>query len=301
MKYLITGGSGLVGNKLTELILSNNEEVNWLTSSSKSKHNVQCYNWNIQTNEIDLNCFEKVDTIIHLAGAGIADKSWSKKRKKELIESRIKTTHLLFNAVKNLQVKPHTIIAASAIGIYKDFENNLIDEESEYGTDFLAKLTIDWEQAVNEFEKIGIRVIKLRIGIVLSKDGGYLKKLTTLAKYGLSAAFGNGKMLISWIHITDLANMFLFAAKNKNINGNYNAVAPIVVTNYEMTKQISKALKRPFFLPNIPTLVFKLMFGEMSEVILMSRNISANKIINTKFKFEFLNIKDALNNLFQKH
>jgi len=300
MKYLISGGSGLVGKVLTSKILAQNEQVNWLTSSKKEQKNVSCFSWNIETNQIDNDCFIGVDAIIHLAGAGVADKNWSDLRKKELIDSRIKSTQLLFDSVKNLTKKPKVIVAASAIGIYKNQNDHLLTEESEQGTDFLATLTSDWENAVNQFESIGIRVVKLRIGIVLSANGGYLLKVAAPAKWGFASALGNGKMITSWIHIDDLANLFLYAAKNENLQGVYNAVAPNPVTNNEITKQIAKALNRPFFMPNVPTFALKLIFGEMANVILMSQNISANKTINAGFKFKFEHVLQALNQIYSK-
>lgn len=300
MKYLISGGSGLVGKVITNKILAQNEQVNWLTSSKKQQKNVSCFGWNIDTNEIDSNCFTDVDAIIHLAGAGVAEENWTEKRKKELIDSRIKSTQLLFDSIKNLTNKPKVIISASAIGIYKNQNDLLLNEESEEGRDFLATLTKDWENAVDQFESIGIRVVKLRIGIVLSAEGGYLQKVAAPAKFGFASALGNGKMITSWIHVNDLANLFLFAAKTENIDGVYNAVAHNPVANYEITKQIAKALHRPFFMPNVPAFALKLIFGEMAAVILMSQNISAQKTINAGFKFEYETVEQALNNIYKK-
>jgi hypothetical protein len=299
MKYLITGGSGLIGREITKILLEKNENVNWLTSSKKEKKDVKCFNWNINKNQLDENCFQDVDVIIHLAGAGIADKKWTVERKKELIESRIKSTQLLFECLKLMKNKPKTIVCSSAIGIYKNQNDHLLNEESETGSDFLADLTLQWEQAVNKFETIGIRVVKLRIGIVLSKDGGYLKSIAAPIKLGLAAALGNGKMITSWIHVSDLANLFLYAAINEKMQGVFNAVAPNPVTNFEMTKQIAKTLNKPFFLPNVPAFILKLVFGELSSVILMSQNISSKKTEEIGFKFEYLNVTDALKNIYK--
>lgn len=299
MKYLITGGSGLIGSEITKFVLKNNEEVNWLTNSKKERKGVNSFYWNINQNQLDKSCFENVDVIIHLAGAGIADKKWSTERKKELIESRIKSTQLLFDTLKTMQKKPKTIICASAIGIYKNQNDQILDEESEIGNDFLADLTNKWENAIKQFETMGIRVVILRIGIVLSKNGGYLKSIATPIKFGFAAALGNGKMITSWIHIDDLANLFLYASKNEKMIGIYNAVAPNPITNFEMTKEIANVLKRPFFLPNIPAFILKIVFGEMAAVILMSQNVSSKKAENVGFKFKYKKIKDALNNIFK--
>jgi len=300
MKYLITGGSGMVGTRITEVLLKNHQEVNWLSSSKKSKQGVNSFYWNIKTNEFDNKCLEGVDVIIHLAGTGIADKNWTPERKVELIDSRIKSTALLLEAIKKTSSKPKAIIAASAIGIYKNKGNDLLDENATIGNDFLATLTHDWEKAMDGFEALNIRTVKVRIGIVLAPEGGYLNKIAAPAKFGFAAALGDGKAMTSWIHIDDLVSMFLFFSNKNNLNGVYNAVAPHPVSNYEMTSQIAKALHKPFFMPNVPSFALKLVFGEMASVILMSQNISCKKIIETGFEFKHVELPNALQNLLSK-
>lgn len=298
MKYLITGGSGMIGKRITQEILLKNNEVNWLSSSYKQQKGVQSFHWDIKTNKIDTNCFNGVDTIIHLAGAGVTDRNWTADYKKEMIDSRILSTRLLFNSLKDLPHKPKVIVSASAIGIYGNITEELTTEIAPAGNTFLAKLTQQWEEEVDLFEQLGIRVVKLRVGIVLATEGGFLKKVAAPAKWCLGAALGNGKMITSWIHINDLVNMFLFAAEHDNLHGAYNAVAPHPVSNYEISKQIARALHKPFFMPNVPVFALRLVFGEMAFIILSSQHISSQKITHAGFTFRFNEIEPALNHLF---
>lgn len=298
MKYLITGGSGLIGKRITEEILLKNGSVNWLSSSHKQQKGVQSFHWNTKTNEIDTACFKGVDAIINLAGAGVTDHNWTAAYKKEMIDSRIQSTRLLYNSVKDLPEKPKVIVSASAIGIYGNITEGLTTEIAPVGDTFLARLTQQWEEEVDRFEQLGIRVVKIRIGIVLAAEGGFLKKVAAPVKWGLGSALGNGKMITSWIHINDLVNLFLFAAAHENIHGAYNAVAPNPVSNYEITRQIAKALHKPFFMPNVPEFGLRMVFGEMASIILSSQNISSQKISNAGFTFQFHKIEPAINHLF---
>ncbi len=298
MKYLITGGSGLIGKRITQEILLKNNGVNWLSSSHKQQKGVASFHWDIKTNQIDTDCFKEVDTIIHLAGAGVTDHNWTANYKKEMIDSRILSTRLLFNSLKDLPQKPKVIVSASAIGIYGNITEQLTTEIEPAGNTFLAKLTQQWEEEVDWFEQLGIRVVKLRVGIVLAAEGGFLKKVAAPAKWGLGAALGNGKMITSWIHINDLVNMFLFAAEHQNLHGAYNAVAPHPVSNYEISKQIARALHKPFFMPNVPAFALRLVYGEMAAMILSSQNISSQKITDAGFTFHFNEVEQAINQLF---
>lgn len=297
MKYLVTGGSGLIGSEITRMLLKENDQVNWLSSSKKEQNGVTTYNWDLEKGTIENGCFEGVDTIIHLAGAGVADKKWTPAYKNLLITSRIDSTRLLFSELEKINNRPKVIIAASAIGIYGNLTAGETFENAAIGNSFLAELTQNWENEVDKMEQLGIRVVKLRIGIVLAAEGGFIKKVAAPAKFGFAAALGNGKMQTSWIHINDLANMFLFAVKNEQLHGAYNAVAPNPVSNYEITKQIAKALHKPFFLPNIPAFVLKLVFGEMTDMLLSSQYVSSKKIQEAGFSFKYKTIQEALNNI----
>jgi uncharacterized protein len=297
MKYLITGGSGLIGREITQLILKENDQVNWLSTSKKKQNGVATYSWDLEKGTIESGCFDGVNAIIHLAGAGVADHKWTPAYKKLLITSRIDSAQLLFKELEKIENRPKVIISASAIGIYGNLTAGETSENAAIGDSFLAELTQNWENEVDKLEQLGIRVVKLRIGIVLAADGGFIKKVAAPAKFGFAAALGNGKMQTSWIHITDLANMFLFGAKNDQLHGAYNAVAPNPVSNYEITKQIAKALHKPFFLPNIPAFVLKLIFGEMTDMLLSSQHVSAKKIQAAGFSFKYKIIQEALKNI----
>ncbi len=291
---LITGASGLVGTHLTQLALSKNYNVKWLGRSATNTHtNVQSFVWDIEKEYIDEKCFENVDFVVHLAGAGVADKAWTNQRKKEILESRTKSTDLLAKYTPKTNVKK--VISASAIGFYGlDTGNNWVDESAKVGTDFLAEVTKYWEESAN---KINIPTIKLRIGVVLSKKGGALVKLAEPIKWCAGAALGTGEQYISWIHIDDLCELFLFGLENENMIGVFNAVAPNPLTNLEITKAIAKQIKKPLILPNVPSFVLKIILGEMAGIVLGGNKVSAKKTIESGFKFQYETIEKALINL----
>jgi uncharacterized protein len=299
MKVLITGATGLVGKELTELLLQNGIKVNYLTTSKnkiQSQPNYQGFYWNPQAGVIDENCLMGVTTIIHLAGASIA-KRWTDRYKQEIIESRFLSTSLLYNALKNYTHEVTNIISASAIGIYPNRLDAFYKEDfTHFEETFLADVVVRWEESLSQIERLGISVCKFRIGLVLSEKGGVLQQVLKPTKLGLGAAFGSGKQFMSWIHIHDLANMFLFAIQN-NLSGVYNAVAPNPVTNQDFSVTIAQTLNKPFFLPNIPRFVMALLLGEMHILLFESQNVSAEKIIHAGFRFEFKTLYTALQDL----
>lgn len=301
-KILITGGTGLVGTILTEFLLKKGYEVTFLSrTEGVTKKGVQKYKWDVDQNYIDDKAFEGITDIIHLAGTGVADKRWSKKHKKNIYESRITATKLLFNKVKELNISINSLICASAIGIYGMSEDDtLFTEKSQYAEDFLAKVTVDWETEMDRFSQIGTRVVKLRIGLVLSDQGGALVKLVEPVKWGAGAALGTGKQYMSWIHIHDLANMFITSLEDSSYEGAYNAVASKPVTNLEMTKVIAKVLNKPLFLPNVPTFALKIIIGEMANLVVTGLNISNQKIKNQGFTLKYEDLEKTLIALLKK-
>lgn len=299
MKILITGATGLVGIALTELLLQNGIKVNYLTTSkSKIQYqpNYQGFYWNPESGIIDENCLIGVKDIIHLCGSSIANR-WTSQYKEEIIESRVLSTNLLFNTLKN---NPHHVkqfISASAVGIYPDSLKNYYTEGfTDFNDSFLANVVVKWEESVNQMERLNINVCKLRIGLVLSNKGGALPQMIKPIKMGLGAPFGSGKQIQSWIHIHDLTKMFLFALQN-NLSGIYNAVAPDPVTNSELTSTIADLLDKPLFLPNIPRLLMKLSLGEMHTLLFESQNVSSQKIIQEGFNFKYKTVHTALEQL----
>ena len=300
MRVLITGATGLIGNKIVQLCLKNDIKVSYLsTSKSKiqNKENYQGFYWNPKTLEIDKKCLENVDAIIHLAGATIS-KRWTESYKKEILNSRKVTTQLLFSTLVAEDHDVKQIISASAIGIYPDSLVNYYDEDYNdiNETSFLSKVVKVWEQEVDAFSKLGIMVSKVRIGLVLAKDDGALPQMVKPIKMGVGAAFGSGEQWQSWIHNTDLANLFLYVLQRK-LNGVYNGVAPNPITNQELTKTIASVLNKPLFLPNIPKFVMKLVLGEMHKLLFESQRVSSKKIEDKGFDFKYNNLKPALENL----
>jgi len=295
---LITGGSGLVGRSLTGLLLKEGHKVSWLSRSGKSTENVQGYRWDVNKGTIDNAALEWADTVIHLAGEGVANGRWTNAQKKRILDSRIESTKLLCNAIQEVGPnKPNTFVSASAIGFYgMDNGERLLIEEDDPGSDFLAEVTSKWEQTVDEIEKLSIAVTKVRIGVVLSSNGGALEKMSLPIRWGAGAALGSGKQYMSWIHIDDLCSLICYLME-KDLTGTYNAVSPNPATNKEMTKSIATLLKRPFFLPNIPAFILKLTLGEMADMLLGSGKVSSIKIEKAGFQFRFPTLELAFKNL----
>lgn len=299
-RILITGGSGLVGLQLSELLVKQGYEVVHLSRYRSKSSSYKTFTWDLSAKVIEDGAFDGVSQIVHLAGAGVADKRWSTERKAELTSSRIDSANLIYKSLKDSGHKIEAFISASAIGIY-GFDTGGIEQTEDrmqLGDDFLATLTKKWEAAADQFDIEGTRVVKYRIGLVLSKSGGLLGKLVPLAKLGLSSAFGSGNQYMSWIHIDDLAKMFLYAIEKTEMNGAYNAVAPGPVVNKDFLTQLAKVLNKPYFLPNTPKFVLKLVLGELSSAITGGNKVSSDKIEQAGFNFQFNNLQDSLTDLF---
>ena len=294
---LITGASGLIGQRLTELLLQKGYHVSHLGRKSR-EGKIPSYVWDIEQGIVDGRAFQNIDSVIHLAGAGVADKPWTQKRKHEILESRTKSTQLLFRELSKNKHSIKSFISASAIGYYGfgDSEEVFV-EENEAGTDFLASVTSQWETEVDKLNELYLRVVKVRIGIVLSDKGGALKPMILPIKLFAGSPLGSGKQYMSWIHIDDLCRLFIHAVENESMAGAYNAVAPVPVTNKEFIKTISKVVERPLWLPNVPGFVLKLLLGEMAGLILNGSRIDSSKIQKTAFQFQYPILDDALRNL----
>ena len=299
MRILITGATGLIGQEIVRLCHKKEIQVNYLTTNkSKIKHNknYQGFYWNPKKEKINTKCFIGVDTIIHLAGATIS-KRWTPAYKKTILNSRKNATELLINSLKGENHQIKHIVSASAIGIYPNSITNYYDQTfNQTNPSFLGKVVSTWEKAVDGFKEVSINVSKIRIGLVLSHKGGALPQIIKPIKYGLGAAFGSGKQWQSWIHISDLAYMFLFVAENQ-LNGTYNGVAPNPVSNADVIKTAAKVLKKPLFLPNIPSFFMKLVLGEMHILLFESQRVSSKNIQNKGFNFKFNYLEPALKDL----
>lgn len=299
MTVLITGATGLVGQELVNLLLQNGHNVHYL-STSKSKlvtnTNYKGFYWDPKNAEIDTNALTDVEVIIHLAGANVA-KKWTTAYKEEIIESRVLSTQLLYKTLQKNSHQVKQIISASAVGIYPDSLTDIYHEtDLDIDVSFLGNVVKQWENEVSQFEKLEIIVSKIRIGIVLAKNGGALQEMAKPIKYGVGAAFGSGEQYQSWIHVQDLVAIFQFVMENR-LPGIYNGVAPYPVTNSELTKAIAKTLGKPLFLPNIPKFAMKLILGEMHQILFSSQHVSCRKLLDENFQFKFASLDKALNDL----
>lgn len=299
---LITGGTGLIGRYLIKSLSKDSNTIYVLTrSESRFENNVNFINWDPDSQRLDLSNIPAVDFIINLAGASIDGSRWTNSYKRKILESRLNSTSLLFKEIKKLKQKPSLYIGASATGFYKKNTKVAQVEEDYKGSDFLSDVVAKWEKESNNFMKYGIRTVLLRIGLVLSKDGGVLKKLYPIFKLFLGVPIGSGRQIISWIHIKDLVDFILKSIGDNKISGAYNLTAPEVITNYKFTEELALVWKRPVF-PKIfkaPSLIVKLLFGEQSSLVLNGLNVSSKKIESTSFKFSFTNIKSALKDIYR--
>ncbi|MDF1549140.1 MAG: TIGR01777 family oxidoreductase [Bacteroidales bacterium] len=302
-KVLITGGSGLIGRMLAKELDKEGYKISILGRNkyNQDKNSYTHYNWDIEKGNIDSEAVKNVECIVHLAGENISEKKWSPTQKIIIENSRVKSAKLLYQACLEQKVWPKTFISSSAIGYYGTFTSDkILTEEDGPGSDFLAEIGKKWESAADLFKQKGIRTVKIRTGVVLSKDGAAYPKMAKPAKFGLAAAFGSGKQYVPWIHIHDIVNIFTKAIEDEKMHGAYNGVAPQHLTNKELTKAIAKSFNKPYWLPNIPEFILKAVFGEMSDIILKGSRISAEKIKASGYTFKFSEIEDALKELSTK-
>ncbi len=297
-KVLITGGTGLIGSRLTEMLLEKGYEVAYLSRGQAEATRVKAYRWDLEKGYLDEEAIRAADCIIHLAGAGVADERWTTRRKKEILESRTRSSRLLYEGLQRTPNGVKTFLSASAIGIYGgDRGEELLTETSAPGNDFLAEVTKAWEGAVQPVAGLGIRTVLLRIGIVLSDKGGALVKMAQPVRLGAGSPLGSGKQWVSWIHVDDLCRLFLYCLENPHVQGPYNAVAPEPATNEELTKQIAEVLGKPLFMPNVPAFALKLAVGEMAATVLGSAKVSSQKITQAGFTYGFPGLVPALRDL----
>lgn len=296
---LITGGTGMIGSRLSHLLVEKGYEVAFLSRDYGQIPSTKVYRWDIQKGYIDEEALEKADYLVHLAGANIAEGRWTAQRKQEIINSRTKGIELIARLLQSRPYQLKAFVSASGIGYYgADTGNRPITEETPSGSDFLAHVTRHWENAAELIANVGIRTTKLRIGIVLSNKGGALPKIAAPVRMGVGAPLASGHQWMSWIHIDDLCRMFIEALENPQWQGEYNAVAPQPVTNAAFTRQIATILNRPLWLPSVPSFMLRAVFGEMASLVL-GGNYVQNKRINdsTDFVYQFLSVDEALEHL----
>lgn len=294
---LIAGGSGLVGKRLTQLLQQRGYAVAWLSREAKAAGPVQAFTWDIKRQLIDKAAFEFADAVVNLAGAGVADKRWTASYKKEIYESRIQSTALLADYMAHQTHHVEAFINASAIGIYGNDFNKEATEKTEAADTFLAKVCKDWEAATHQAREAGVRTVCIRTGIVLSQNEGFIGQLKTPVQWYAGTALGSGEQLTSWIHIDDLCGIYIEALENISMSGPYNAVAPVPVTNKQLTYLLAKELNRSIVLPNAPHFALKLALGEMADMLVGSQPVSAQKILDTGYVFKFAQAGEAMHDL----
>lgn len=295
-KILIAGGSGLVGSRLTEMLLAKGYFVQHL---SRSAHNgsVPTYQWDVEQLSVDEKAFDKVSVVINFAGAGIADKPWTAKRKEEIINSRVNAAKTIHNFLSTHTHEVSTYIGASAIGIYGNLQKEkLTEKDATDENDFMVHCCKQWEQQHQAIAKIGIRTAIIRIGIVLSTKGGALKEMLKPFDFYTGVYFGNGNMITSWIHIDDLCNQFIYAIEHDSINGIYNAVAPLPVSNKALIKAIAN-IKKALLIFSAPRFFLNLILGKRSSIIFQSLDVSSTKIQQAGFEFRCNDVNSAIKNI----
>lgn len=307
LTVLITGGTGVIGKHLTKMLLDKGYEVIVLSRESKvgsREPGVSFANWNIKNQTIDTNAIAKADYIVHLAGASVAEKRWTAKRKKEIVDSRTQSSALIVKALKEIPNHVKAVVSISAIGWYgadtKESLRNGFNEDAKADTEFLGATCKVWEESI-EPVAINKRLVKLRAGIVLSNSGGAFAEFKKPLKAAVATVFGNGKQVVSWIHIDDLCRMFIHAIEHEEMNGAYNAVATHPLTNKELMISLGKKMRGQFFIPVfIPAFLLKIILGEMSVELLKSARVNNDKIRSAGFYFLYPTLDVALDDLIKK-
>lgn len=300
---LIAGGSGLIGRKLTTMLLEKGHDVIILSRKNTTSNNsrISYAVWNPSQQTIDINAVAKSDYIINLAGEGVADKRWTKKRKEAIVTSRTQSCSLIAETLRKNANKVKAVLSASGIGWYGDDSNNThkaFTEDMPPADDFLGNTCKAWEDSIDPVNALGIRLVKIRIGIVLSKEGGALPSFMKPVRFGFATILGSGKQVQSWIHIDDICRIFLHALENESVKGVYNAVAPKPTDVKNLELVLARKMKGSFFIPvYVPSFVLKLVVGELSVEVLKSATVSCTKIRDTGFQFVFPSIEAAINDL----
>ncbi len=294
---LLAGGSGLIGTRLAAMLREQGHTVRLL---SRHPHGEGQFAWDPAAGTLDEAALEGVDYVINLAGAGIADRRWTAARKRELVDSRVQSTRILVQALQRSGHRPKAWVSASAIGFYGNSGEQIMHEtDMPIDRSFMVQCCEQWEQVVDEVAALGIRTVKLRIGVVLAKEGGALAEFVKPLRFGLGAYFGNGKAWYSWIHRDDLCRAFIWALDQPNVAGVYNAVAPQPARIKALVEATAHARQKPALILPAPAFAMRLLFGEMAAVILNSNHISAEKIQQAGFKFQYPALDGALKAIFQ--
>jgi uncharacterized protein (TIGR01777 family) len=295
---LLTGATGMLGKDLISTLLSCGDHVSILSRKPQQINGVNVFLWDIKKQTIDHTCIAGIDTIIHLAGESISTKRWTAQRKKDIIDSRVESIKLLYKTLSNSANDVKNFVSASAVGVYGDRGDELLTEDSAPGNDFLSECCIQWEAAADAIKDLGLRVVKLRTGVVLSKESGALSEMSKPVQMFAGAPLGSGKQWVPWIHHQDMTSVYMHMLDHLELEGVYNVCAPFPVTNKIMTKAIAKELHRPVWPVTVPKPVLKLILGEMSKIVLNSNRTSADKLCNSGYNFKFTHLEPALADIY---
>lgn len=301
MKVVITGGSGLIGGVLSQVLDAAGHDVAILTRKVNPKLKVKQYQWDPRVHEIDSEALFNVDCIIHLAGANIAEKRWTKKRWEEMYSSRVASAEFLYKTVKENKIALKSFISSSAIGWYgAGSSDEVFKEEADCAEDVLGSLSKAWESAADQFLDLGCSVSKVRTGIVLTGEGGALPKMMKPILFGVGSPIGSGMQYMPWIHMDDLCAIYKQLLEQKLPAGIYNGVSPEHVTNKDLTRLLAKVLQRPLWLPHVPSFVLSLVFGKMAVILLNGSRVSADKLIKNGFQFKYPKTLAALEDVLNR-
>jgi uncharacterized protein (TIGR01777 family) len=298
--FAITGATGLIGSLLHEELTSQKQNVIVLTRNpSKVRENIpgtRYFKWDVYDNSFWKQIMNEVDVVVHLAGAPIIEKRWTKKRKKVLYDSRVKSTQIIVDAIAQAKNKPNLLIVSSGVNYYGSNLEETFTEESPAGDDFMANLARDWESAAAEVEKYGVRRVNLRTGMVLSSRGGALPKFQLPFKFFVGGVIGSGEQFISWIHEKDFIEIINFSVSNHELNGAVNAVAPQSVRMKEFCDTLGRVMNRACW-TKAPEFLIRLVLGEVSSVLLEGQNVYPKKLLDVGFKFRYGNLENALRSI----
>lgn len=311
---LITGGTGMIGTALSRhllqqgydvIILSRNPiqtasqyKATSLQNSFRPSGNIYYAKWDTEKRKIDAQAIAQSDYIVHLAGEGVAKKRWTKKRKEDIRKSRTESSELLYHCLSTQPNKVKAVISASAIGWYGSDNGNPFTEEDPSSDDFLGKTCKAWEESIEKVKELGKRLVKLRLGIALSNEGGALVEFKKPARIGVAAILGLGEQMVSWVHIDDLCRAFIHAIETPDMEGVYNLTAPNVVSNRELTLGIARSMNGNLFIPFlVPSFMLRIIMGEMSVEVLKSTTVDSAKLQATGFNFIYPTSTSALKHL----
>ncbi len=296
---LVTGGSGLIGTHLTAALKKDGHAVRWLGRRTNEHNGVRAHAWDLERGIVDEAALEGVDHIVHLAGAGIADKRWNEARVQELIHSRTRGPELLYRSCERTGHWAKSFISAAGIGYYGAVTSaHVYTEDDAPGTDTIARISVAWEQAVDAW-KDRVRVVKLRTSVVLARDAGASRSLGRIARYGLASPIGSGRQVMPWIHIDDLVNAYLLALNDDRLRGAYNVAAPDQPDNRRFMRTLATTLHQPFFMPPVPGFALRLLVGDVADALLKGSRVSCEKLERAGFTPRHRDLREALAHLYR--